>query len=386
MAAPATDLPEIPYLDPSFRGPRFRETMRALASKSWLAQSPLARFVLDREAGEIFLRSRSTAFPGQMVAEVFGVKEGALREEIDRNILHLHGEEHGRLRGRVNHAFTPKAADAWRPVMREYVAAAFEGFDGEAVSELCKPYPAMTIARLVGAPVEDAPRLAEWSNWIQRQFSFDFAEHRGRIEQACEELYAYLDELLARRPPGLASSLEDLGGRDLVNLVVNVLIGGVDTTQSQLAQALRLFAEHPDQWERVRADPSLVPGAVQAVLHHEPVTPFTARICLEDMEVRGVAFPKDTVVMVWAGATERFDVTDPPKQRPLAFGAGIHFCLGSNLARAELEEAIGFLAPRLEGLALDGEPEYDSIHGIYGLTRLPLRWGITPAASGLSSP
>jgi cytochrome P450 len=310
VSAPA--LPEVPYFDPGFRGPRFRETMRALAAEHWLADSPLARFVLDREVGEMFLRSRSTAFPGQMVAEVFGVDEGALREQIDRNILHLHGDEHRRLRGRVNHAFTPKAADGWRPVMREYIAQVFEGFSGEAVAELCKPYPAMTIARVVGAPVADAPRLAEWSNWIQKQFAFDFAEHRDQVERACEELYDDLDDLLAARPPGLASELGDLAGRELVNLVVNVLVGGVDTTQSQLAQGLRLFAEHPDQWELLRSNPDLVPDAVQALLHHEPITPFTARICLEDMEVRGVEFPKGTVVMVWAGATERFDISSPP--------------------------------------------------------------------------
>jgi cytochrome P450 len=153
-----------------------------------------------------------------------------------------------------------------------------------------------------------------------------------------------------------------------------VLVGGVDTTQSQLAQALRLFAEHPEQWEHLRADPSLAPGAVQAILHHEPITPFTARICLEDIEFRGVTFPRDTIVMVWSGASETFDITSPPAERPLTFGAGIHYCLGANLARAELQEALAHLAPRMPGLRLAGEPEYDSVQGIYGLSRLPLAW------------
>jgi cytochrome P450 len=370
-------LPELPYFDEDLRGPRFRAVMRSLAAESWLATSPLALFVLDREAGEFFLRSRSTAFPGERVAEVYGIQEGALKEQIDRNILHLHGETHSRLRGRVNHAFTPRAAEGWRPVMAGFIAQIADGLEGgacEAIADICKPYPAMTIARVVGAPVEDAPRLAEWSNWIQKQFSFDFQDHRERVEQACEELYAYLDELVASSDEGLVAALADLEDRELVNLVLNVLVGGVDTTQSQLAQALRLFAEHPDQWEMLRNDLDRVPDAVQAVLHHEPITPFTARICLEDLEFRGVEFPKDTVVMVWAGASETFDITAPPTARPLAFGAGIHFCLGYNLARAELEEALRCLAPRMPGLALDGPVEYDSIHGIYGISRLPLRW------------
>ena len=372
-------LPELPYFDEDLRGPRFREVMRELSAESWLATSPLALFVLEREAGEFFLRSRSTAFPGERVAEIYGIEDGALREQIDTNILHLHGEAHSRLRGTVNHAFTPKAAGAWRPVMRDFINGILDGHDGsnacEAVEAICKPYPAMTIARVLGAPVEDAPRLAGWSNWIQKQFSFDFQEHRGTVEAACAELYAYLDELVAEGREGLVKTLsEELQDRELVNLVLNVLVGGVDTTQSQLAQALRLFAEHPEQWELLRDEPERVPDAVQAVLHHEPITPFTARICLEDLEFRGVAFPKNTMLMVWAGASETFDITAPPKARPLAFGAGIHFCLGYNLARAELEEALTALAPRMPGLALDGPVAYDSIHGIYGIDALPIRW------------
>ena len=373
-------LPELPYFDPELRGPRFREVMRELSAESWLATSPLALFVLDREAGEFFLRSRDTAFPGEQVAQVYGIEEGALKEQIDRNILHLHGDDHRRLRGRVNHTFTPKAADAWRPVMKGFVEEIADGLtpgSAEAIAEICKPYPAMTIARVVGAPVQDAPRLADWSNWIQKQFAFDFQEHRERVEHACEELYAYLDELVAGDADGLVSELAGLEDRELVNLVLNVLVGGVDTTQSQLAQALRLFAEHPEQWELLRAEPGRVPDAVQAVLHHEPITPFTARICLTDLEFRGAEFPKDTIVMVWAGATETFDITAPPKERPLAFGAGIHFCLGYNLARAELEEGLRALAPRMPDLALAAPPEYGSIHGIYDLATLPLSW--TPA-------
>jgi cytochrome P450 len=373
----AEALPELPYFDPELRGAKFRQVMQKLSAQHWLATSPLALFVLDREAGEFFLRSRDTAFPGERVAEVYGIQEGALKEQIDRNILHLHGEAHARLRGRVNHAFTPKAASAWRPVMREFIEGIADGLrpgEAEAIAEICKPYPAMTIARVVGAPVEDAPRLAEWSNWIQKQFAFDFQEHRERVERACEELYAYLDELVAGGGEGLVKELSDLEDRELVNLVLNVLVGGVDTTQSQLAQALRLLAEHPEQWALLRAEPERVPDAVQAVLHHEPVTPFTARICLQDLEFRGVEFPKDTVVMIWAGATADFDIAAPPKQRPLAFGAGIHFCLGYNLARAELEEALRVLAPRMPDLALAGTPEYESIHGIYGLAKLPITW------------
>jgi cytochrome P450 len=166
--------------------------------------------------------------------------------------------------------------------------------------------------------------------------------------------------------------------------VLNVLVGGVDTTQSQLAQALRLFAAHPEQWDLLAARPDLAPQGVEETLRYEPITPFTARLLHEEVEYRGVTFPVDTVVMVAAfagnrdgveGEPETFDITvDRGEAKPLTFGAGIHYCLGANLARAELQEALAFLPARMPGLGLDGEPELGSIHGIYGLERLPLRW------------
>jgi cytochrome P450 len=166
-----------------------------------------------------------------------------------------------------------------------------------------------------------------------------------------------------------------------VNLVLNVLVGGVDTTQSQLAQAVRLFAEHPEQWRLLAERPQLAPQAVEEVLRFEPITPFTARILLEGVEYRGVTFPKDTVLMVSAVTANRepdaadFDITvDRAAAKPLTFGAGIHYCLGANLARAELQEALTFLAPRLRELAPDGPPQFGSVHGIYGLEALPIRF------------
>ena len=243
----------------------------------------------------------------------------------------------------------------------------------------------------MGASLDDAGRLWDWSNLIQRQFGMSVLEERAQIEQAVTEFYDYAGDLLRRRreDPGedLISTLiaaEQEGDRlsdvELVNLVLNVLVGGVDTTQSQLAHALRLFADHPDQWERLAAEPELAPRAVDEVLRFEPITPFTARIAMEDVEYRDVTFPEGTVVLVCAftgnrdGEPDAFDITAERNGKPLTFGAGVHYCLGANLARAELQEALTFLAPRTPGLALDGEPEYGTIDGIYGLDALPIRW------------
>jgi hypothetical protein len=393
------ELPEFDYFDPEIRGERYHETVHALREQSWLARSPLAFVVLEREAASWFLRTRSATFPGKQLAELFEITDGPLAEEIQRNILHIDGADHRRLRNLVNPAFTPRAADRWRPAMRGFLEELYAAVpaDGrcDAVEAFGKPYPALTIATLMGAPLSDAPRLHEWSNWIQRQFDGPtLIAERPRIERAVEEFYAWAHELLERRrgDPGddLVSTLiaaEQEGDRlsdvELVNLVLNVLIGGVDTTQSQLCHGLRLFAEHPDQWDVLRADPEgLAERAVWEILRYEPITPFTARILLEDVEYRDVRFPQGTIVLVAAVTANRegveephtFDITaERGSDKPLTFGAGIHFCLGANLAKAELQEALVFLASRVERIELDGEVEFDSINGIYGITRLPLR-------------
>lgn len=392
------DLPEFDFLDPTLSGDRYHEIVRELAERSWIARSPIAYFVFEREAGELLLRTRAARFPGLELAQIFGIDDGPLAEEMRRNILHLDGADHRRLRQLVNPFFTPRAADRWRPNMRAFLEQLWEPLAGrgecEAVEDLCKPYPSLTIATVMGAPLEDAPKLHEWSNWIQKQFDAPtLTTQRERIDRAVAEFYDWVGPLIERRraTPGddLVSSLieaEEEGDRlndvECRNLVLNVLVGGVDTTQSQLAHALRLFAAHPEQWELLAREPERVPQAVMEVVRHEPITPFTARIMREDVEVRDVTFPAGTIVMVAAVTANRdgvadgeeFDITRDDHERVLTFGAGPHYCLGVNLARAELEEALGFLAPRMPGLALAGEAELEGVHGIYGVSRLPLRW------------
>jgi len=418
------ELREFDYTDPTLRGERFHAAMAELRAQGWLARGPYGYMVLDREAAEFFLRTRAASFPGMKIAEIFGVSEGPLYEQMRRNILHVNGPDHARLRGLVNPALSPRAVERYRPAMREFleelladaIATAGEAAGADAgaavrcefVGAFAKPFPSQVIAKVMGAPLADAPRLHHWSNWIQRQFdAASMAGERDRIEAAVEEFYEYAEGLLdeCRRAPGddLMSELiaatyrdeadpdhpvERLSDVECINLVFNVLAGGVDTTQSQLAHAMRLLAEHPEQWQALVADPSLAHAAVEEALRFEPITPFTARMTSEELTYRDVTFPADTIVMVCAftgnrdleadeqgaGGPDSFDITvERPHARTLTFGAGVHYCVGANLARLELTEALSFLAGRIREVELDGEPVFESILGIYGLAELPLR-------------
>jgi cytochrome P450 len=394
------DLPQIDLTSGTLSGDAYHQQLASLpriGEHAWLAASPLALVVLDRESAEFFLRSRATAFPGREIADLFGVTSGRLREQIDANILNQQGDRHRRLRALVGGAFTPRAADKWRPAMRAFLGRLWAGLGGshrcEFVAAVAKPYPALTIAAVLGAPEADAPRLQDWSSLIQRQFDIQaLGTQVAQLEQAAAEVYDYVEELLTSRAtqPGddlltALLSAEEAGDRlshaECVNLVLNVIAGGIDTTQAQLSHALRLCAANPQQWEALRAEPALISRAVEEILRAEPITPFTARICLETVEHRGVVFPAGTIVAVCAERGNReqpggedFDITAPRDGRLLTFGAGPHFCLGANLARAELEEALAFLAPRMPGLSEDGTAVLGGVEGIYGVDSLPLRW------------
>jgi len=428
------ELPVFDYTDASLRGDRFHEAMAEVRDTGWLAQAPFGYMVLDREAGEHFLRTRSAIFPGMKIAEIFGVTEGPLYEQMVRNILHVNGPDHSRLRSLVNPALSPRAVERYRPRMRGFLEGLLDGAvsasgadDGvvrcDFVEAFAKPYPSQVIASVMGAPLEDAPRLHHWSNWIQKQFDAgSMASEQPLIEEAVEEFYEYAEGLLrARRAePGddLMSMLiaaeeegEKLSDVECINLVFNILAGGVDTTQSQMAHAIRLLAENPEQWQELVARPELASAAVEEALRYEPITPFTARILTEEVVYRDVTFPQDTVVMVCAFTGNRdldgdvvddggaaagevtaaggvgvaapavgadvFDITaDRGRARPLTFGAGVHYCLGANLARLEMQEGLVFLSERLGDLALDGEPVYGTVSGIYGLEELPVRFSL----------
>ncbi|HEX5121504.1 MAG TPA: cytochrome P450 [Pseudonocardiaceae bacterium] len=399
MTTLVTDLalPEFDYLAPDLTGAVYHERLAEVADGRWLVRSPLAFVVLEREAGEFFLRSRDTAFPGRQLAQFFGITAGKLADHIDANILNLSGDGHRRLRGLVGPAFTPRAADRWRPVMREVLARIGSdigtGTSCEFVAAVAKPYASLMIAAVLGAADEDAPRLHEWSNWIQKQFDIKaLAGELPRIERALDEAYDYVEALLARRradpKDDLVSALlaaeqdgEKLSHAECVNLVLNVLAGGVDTTQSQLAHGIRLFADHPDQWALLRDRPELAERAVAEIVRLEPITPFTARICLQPIEYRGVTFPENTIIAICAERANReppagtdFDITAERDARVLTFGAGAHYCLGANLARAELTEALTYLPSHMPDLALDGQPEATGVEGIYGMRTLPIRW------------
>jgi cytochrome P450 len=393
MRVDELDLPTYDHLDDTSD---FHGALRELSEQSWIARGALGYAVLDHEAGNAVLRDRRMAFPAIELLVLQGVTSGPIWDRNQDGLMGRSGESHSRLRRMLAPAFTPRAAERLRPQLTALVEDLWAPVAGdgrcEFVSTLAEPLPSQAIALLLGVP-GDAPTLARWSVLLQEVFKMRLPEVAPQVEQAYAEVRAYVVDLLERRrrEPGedlasvLATAGEKISDDEAAILVSSVISGGTDTTTAQLAHGLRLFAQHPEQWQALRDDPWLVGRAVEEVLRYEPITPFTARIAREQVVLRDVTIPEGTVVFVCAATgnrdpqvfeePERFDITkDRGSSSVLTFGFGAHYCVGAYLARAELEETFRYLAPRTPQLALDGEPVLGPTTGIYAVESLPLSW------------
>jgi cytochrome P450 len=345
------------------------------------------------------LRDKRWHSAASLIAEMTGITDPEFLSRRRESILSAEGDVHVRLRRLVAPAFSPRSADRLRPFMREVMNSLVDPVAplgrAEAVRDLCEPYPIPIICELLGAPKQDWQLFSRWATDILRIFDFNLAEDLPLIVRAQDELDEYTTGLIEERRSRPADDLltdliaaEEAGDRlsndELVMMVDAVIIGGTDTTRNQLGLALALFAEHPEQWALLAAEPERVPQAVEEVMRYFGAVRGTGRFASEDIEYRGVLFPKGTIIapnMAVANRDESvfsdagtFDIERKPSGQPqLTFGSGIHFCLGASLARAELQEALTILARRMPNLRLDGEPTYKSaLAGIFGPTYLPV--------------
>ncbi|HVM08300.1 MAG TPA: cytochrome P450 [Acidimicrobiales bacterium] len=402
MATPVheLDLPTIELLGIEDRE-QIVAAFEAVADKHWLARMPLGYSVMRHADVVAILRDKRFHSAISMIPQMGGVSDDFLANRQE-SILTMEGEPHARLRRLVAPAFTPKAADRLRPFMRDVVNGLLDDYQpkgrGDFVQEICEPYPIPIICELLGAPKDDWKLFSGWATDIFRIFNGDLQNDAPKIVAAFRAVDEYVRELIAERRDKPADDLlsdliaaEEAGDRlstdELVMMTEAVLMAGTDTTRNQLACAVALFTEHPEQWARLAEHPELAPKAVEESMRYLGAVRGTARLASEDIEYREVVFPQGTLVVTsLAGANfdpnafadpHRFDIQRDSSAPQMTFGSGIHHCLGASLARAELQEALPIVARRLGPIEVDGQIEWKpSTAGIWGPARLPLRWSV----------
>jgi cytochrome P450 len=262
------------------------------------------------------------------------------------------------------------------------------------MDEIADRYPVRVMCHLLGVPEEDQGDFATWNKAVTWVLSFALGAHRDEVEWGLGNLDGYVVELIQRRRreprDDMLTTLvqaEEAGDR-LTDLELRAMIGGLlfagfDTTRNQLGLAMAAFAGQPDQWALLAERPELVPAAVEEVMRLYGAVTVSPRMVIEDMDIDGYRVPAGTVLALSTAAANTdpgvyadplaFDLT-AAREPQLTFGGGPHYCLGANLARAEMQEALALLAPAMPNLALDGEPRWRTPLGIFGPDHLGLRF------------
>jgi erythromycin 12 hydroxylase len=314
-------------------------------------------------------------------------------------LTRLDPPEHRALRGLVSAAFTPRRVAGLEPRIRELtrgmLASAGHAFD--LVEVLAFPLPVTVIAEMLGLPADDRPRFGRWAEGLFSMQVEDPQEAMGdpAIRDAMGEITDYLGDWCRTRrddpTDDLISALvtAEVDGRRLddeeaANFSMLLLLAGHITTTLLLGNAVRVIDENPGTWEALRADPSTIPATVEEVLRLRPPFPMTARATTRDVEIGGTTVPARSIVMPWLlSAThdpdahpdpERFDPSRPGigGGHQLAFGHGIHFCLGAPLARLEARVALEEMTARFAGLSVGQGDQRPYTGRVLGTRRLPV--------------
>lgn len=331
---------------------------------------------------------------------------GDPRAELPQaDLLTLDPPDHTRIRGLVSRAFTPRAIAGLEPWIQDLTRRLLDSVDGQAgfdlIDALAFPLPIAVICHMLGVPAEDEASFRTWGHEIAQTLEPQTGATRpDAIGSAELALTRYLQDLVSKRranPDGtLLSALiaaEDDGDRltsgELVSTALLLLVAGFETTVNLIGNGAVALQTQRDQWERLVADPSLVPGAVDELLRYDSPVQMTSRTATQDIEVSGTMIKKGEPIIVTIGGANRdpaeFDHPDRVRvDRPnaaghLSFSFGIHRCLGAALARMEGRIALAELIRRFPRLELDGTPIRRDLLVLRGYEHVPVR---QPGAEG----
>jgi pimeloyl-[acyl-carrier protein] synthase len=318
-------------------------------------------------------------------------------------VVAKNGEDHRRVRGAFARHFTPGRVDSLRSFAEERTNELIDGFAGrgriELMEELAVPLPLAVISSLLGVSDRDRQRIAEHLLYFTRAIQFlPLTEAElERVNAGFTGLTECFAEIIAdrRTHPGddLLSMLvaEADAGKltegELAAAAWGLYAAGHETTASSIGLAVVTLLRHPEQLERLRADPELIPAAVEELLRHRGLTQAVHRIFPEPVTICDVVVPAGTPVVVyvasanhderWCPHAERFDIGREGPMNHLTFGDGPHKCPGQHLARATLEVVLGAMLRRLPNLRLDGVVEWNTKNlPLLPPERIPLAWDV----------
>ena len=318
---------------------------------------------------------------------------------LTSTMLNSDPPNHTRLRSLVQGAFTSRTVDRLRPRIEQIANDLLDhmsaGRETDFVADFAFALPATVIAELIGVPVQDRSRFRNWSQ--QLIMGVDPTQPtrvRAAAAVAVTQLLEYFRQLVARRRGHPADDLlsalmaaeeahDRLSVNELLGTCQLLLVAGHETTTNLIGTGLLTLIRHPEAQQQLGSTPALLPLAIEELLRFESPVQQVRRVALEDIEIGNTRIPRGQLVIICLAAANRdsevFDDANSlnlgREPNPhLAFGHGIHFCLGASLARLEAQIAFGCVLQRLKDIQLTGEPVWSSNKVIRGLRSLPIRY------------
>jgi cytochrome P450 len=388
-------------MDPEFVADPY-PTYHRLRAEDPVHHSPLGFWVLTRY-DDVVAALRDPRLAKEAIASFVAARFGAPVPAMGLSMLDRDPPDHTRLRGLVSKAFTPRVVEGLRPRIQQIVDGLLDRVKArgsmDLIEEFAYPIPVIVICEMLGVPVEDHERFKGWSLDIARGLDLIWlgpdSEVGRRSVESRQALAQYFRGLIAQRRAAPRNDLlsgliaaEEAGDKlnetELLATCILLLIAGHETTVNLIGNGTHALLRHGDQLERLRRDPGLIGSAVEELLRFDGPVQRTARIPSEDVVFGGHTIPKGEMVMPFIGAADRDPAQFPDPDhldigrgdnRHIAFGWGIHFCLGAPLARIEGQIAIGTLVQRLPKLALaTRQPEYRQSLTLRGLKALPVKF------------
>ncbi|MFD0267314.1 cytochrome P450 [Streptomyces sp. NPDC127106] len=376
----------LPYADPAFRAdpfPLYRQLREEGPVRRAVIAGGLDAWLVTRYEDGLAALSDS-----RLSSDVRDAADQRLLQQLPEterdsmlsNMLRSDPPDHTRLRRLVSKAFTARRVAGMEPRIRSItdrlLDAVLPAGRADLVADLALPLPVTVISELLGVPVDDRHEFQHWTDRMLMRGAEP--PDPAVVNEAWQHMRAYVTGLIRdkRAHPGddLLSGLiaardeeQQLTEDELIAMVFLLLAAGYITTVNLIGGGIAVLLAHRDQFDLLRSDPELLPGAIEELLRYDgPVSPGIARFAREDVEIAGVVVPRGATVLIASAIADRDPARFPDPDRlditrhdnaHLAFGHGVHYCLGAPLARLEGQIAIGAVLRRLPGLALAVAPD-----------------------------
>src|SRR5437016_3698933 len=344
-----------PY--PQYAAMRASDAVHLTLLEFWVlfAYEDIARFLKDPTLSVEDANARPTAID-QMIIDAVGDRA----DRGSHTMLNLDPPDHTRLRKLVTKAFTPRVVENLRPRVQALVDEMLDKAEArgemDLITDYAFPLPFAVISEMLGVPSTDGDRLRAWSGLIVRSLEPIVDTNLAiAIADASDHMYEYVGEMIERKRKEPADDLlsaliaaeeqgDVLTDDELQEQVLLLYVAGHETTVNLIGNGALALLKNRDQLERLRADPSLMPGAVEELLRYDSPVQMSRRITLRDVEVGGKTIEKGAFVVCglassnrdeahWGPSADRLDIGRPNAKEHLSFGGGAHYCLGAALAR-----------------------------------------------------